>query len=362
MSKKTLMVLVAVFAVLAGATWMARQRTAESFAPAAGGRLLPAVDINTIRAIALEEGAATAHLAQVDGIWCVAEQANYPADIGHLREMMRSIDEAENVQIAEEGTEHLADYGLAADGNSAPLKITLEHGNGTTVLRLGKMREPRSGEGSWLPPAGRYAQVDDGPVLLLKEDVRMAQSGADAWWDRSLLEVPPESIRQVEVASAEGAFAVERGTNGTFALAGATEGETVDAAVADRLFGALRNLRAEKILSNEESAEAGFTNAVSCQAETEDATYRILMGAARSDQGGARPIKIEVSALSAATPEQQSAAAAAARKLGHRTFLVPAYAADALGLKRAELVRKPEAVPEPPPVPADHPSEESAAP
>ena len=94
MSKKTLGLLVALLAALAGAMWM-NQREASVSAikgSVAGGTLLPSVDMNTVRSITIEDGTATTHLAKVEGSWCVAEQGQYPADFSRLREMMRSID------------------------------------------------------------------------------------------------------------------------------------------------------------------------------------------------------------------------------------------------------------------------------
>lgn len=364
MSKKALMVLVVILAALAcamgEAKWKWRAATPSRKSGAAGEMLLSSVELNTVRSITIEDGTSTTHLAQVDGVWCVAEQDNYPVDLNRLREMMRSIDEMGGGQIVAQGSTFLAEYGLAADGESAPLRITLGHEKGTTVLSLGKMREQRNGERSWGPSPGRYARVDEGPVRLLKEDVRMAQAVPDQWWDRSLLEVSPETIQQVVVGDPDGSYAVERGTNGTFTLVNAADGEVVDVAAADRLFGALRSLRAEKILpSDVGGSDTVFTNAISYKAEVEGMTYRIQIGAAQSDaKDGGRSVKIEVSATSSATPEQQEAATLAGKKLNNRTFLIPAYLADSLSLKKEALIPKQEADLNPPPVPGVIPSAE----
>lgn len=364
MSKKTLWVLVIVLAGLSAAVWWSGRREAAPAGPAASGsgRLLPAVDLNAIRAIVFENGASTARLAKVDGVWSVAELDGYPADFSRLRDLLRSIDETENAQLAEEGAAHLAEYGLAVGAEPAPLRIALEHDQGTTVLSLGKPRESRRTADYWGPPAGRYVRVDEGPVLLIKEDLRGADADPAQWWDRRLLDVPLESIRKVELGGGEHPLAVARDTNGVFALAGAAAGEEIDASAANRLFGALRNLRAEKILASEEN-DAAFANAGSYVAETEGATYRIQIGEAQADQGGGRPVKIEVAG---------EAETAAAKKLNGRTFLIPAYLAEPLLMKKQELVRTTPPAPEeaseaappaePPPAPADGASAETAEP
>lgn len=350
MSKKTMWVLVIVLAALSAAVWWSGRRAAPAAASAAGGRLLPGVDLATVRAVALETAAATTRLVQVDGVWCVAEKDQFPADVRRLRELIQALDETDDAQVADESADRLAEYGLAAAGEEAPLRIALEHAAGTTTIRLGKTRAPRQTEAYWGPPAGRYVRVDEGPVLLLKDDVPGADADPAQWWDRALLEIEPAAVRKVEVANGGETFALERGTNGMFTLAGAAEGEETEAAAAERLFGALRNLRADEILSAEE-AEGAFKDSATYAAETEGATYRIEIGAAREDRGNGRPVRI---AATGAVP------AATAKKLAGRAFLVPSYLGEGLVAKRDALVRKTEPlpaieedvpVPAPPPIP-----------
>ena len=336
MSKKTMWILVIVLAALSVAVWWSGRRAAPAAASAAGGRLLPGVDLATVRAIALETAAATTRLAQADGVWCVAEKSDYPADVRRLRNLIQALDETDDAQVADESADRLAEFGLATDGAEAPLRIALEHAAGRTTLSLGKTRAPRRGEEYWGPPAGRYVRVDEGPVLLLKDDVPGADADPAQWWDRALLEIEPETVRKVEVAGGGEAIALERGTNGTFALVDAAEGEEVDAGAAERLFGALRALRADEILKPEE-AEGMFAEAATYAAETEGATYRIEIGAAQADRGNGRPVRIEATG---------DVPAATAKKLAGRAFLVPPYLGDALVAKRETLVRKAQPAPE----------------
>jgi hypothetical protein len=353
MSKKTLWTLALVLAALSAAVWWNGQRAAPAAASAAGGRLLPGVDLATVRAVALETSAATTRLAQVDGVWCVTEKGDCPADVRRLRNLIQALDETDGAQVADESADRLAEFGLAADGAEAPLRIALEHAAGRTTLSLGKTRAPRRGDEYWGPPAGRYARVDEGPVLLLKDDVPGADADPAQWWDRALLEIEPEDVRKVEAASAGETVAVERGGDGTLALAAAGEGEELDAPAAERLFGALRGLRADEILKPEES-EGMFGDAATYAAETEGATYRIEIGAAQEGRGNGRPVRIEATG---------DVPAATAKKLAGRAFLVPPYLADALVAQRAALVRttepapaetnaeEAESLPEPPPIP-----------
>lgn len=351
MSRKTLWVLVVLLAALAGATWLKGRREAAPAGPgaAAGGRLLPAVDWSTLRAVTIADGGTTTHLAQAEGAWVVAERGGLPADINRLRAMIQAIDGMDNAQVAEEGAAHLAEYGLAAGEEDEPVRIELEHGQGTSVLTLGRHREPRSSEAAWMAAAGRYVRVDEGPVLLIKEDIAEAEADPEQWWDRVLLEVAPEAVRKVELGTGADAVAIARGTNGAFALAGGATDEEVAVPAATRLFGALRSLQAEEILP--EGGTDAFTNALSCRFETEGATYAIQLGAAQPDPGGGRPVKIAVAAAADAAPELSAAVAAAEKKLNNRVFRIPAYLAEPFTVQKDALIQKKEPAPEPAPEP-----------
>ena len=345
MSKKTLLILVAILAVLYAALVMTgpRGRTGEGAPAAQGGRLLPGVDLSTVRAVSIADGSATTHLAQAEGLWSVAEEGGAAADLNRMREVLRALDAVDDAQIVDEDAGRLAEYGLGADGEAATVRITLEHAAGRSVLALGKTREPRREGDLWGAELGRFVRVDEGPVLLIKDDLRMVQADSASWWDRQLLAVASDAVQKVEVAAGADAYALEKDTNGVYALAGAAEGESVAVAAADRLFGALRSLQAEAHLPAEESGgDEAFASGNRYEATTAGATYTLWIGEGADESGGGRRLKIDVAVHAEATPEQQAAASMATRKLNGRVFRIPAHAADALTLPRTAVVQKAE--------------------
>ena len=352
MTKKTLMGLIAVLAALCAALVMTGRRETAATTPAAGERpLLAGVELGSVRALTIADNTATTRLAQADGAWTVAEQEQYAADLDRLRGLLRQLDATEGGEVVETDSTRLAEYGLAVEEAQAPLRITLEHAAGTTVLALGKTREPRRSDEMWGPPPGRFVRVDEGPVRLLKDDLRVSADPAQ-WWDRQVLAVPPEAVRKVEVAADGKSYALERDTNGVFRLADAAADEQVDAAAAERLFGALQSLTAEALVPAAEATnEAAFAAAARYQAQASNAVYTLQVGAAQAENGGSRWVKIDVAAAGDAAPDQQAAAAALAKKLAGRVFRIPAYLAESLTLQRDALVK----IPEPPPEPAAAP-------
>ena len=338
MSKKTLLVLAVVLAALIGAWWMSGREAAPVAAGAesAGGKLLGKVDLAALTRLTIGDGSRTTRLVRAEGAWQVEELQGHPADLNRLREMIRLVDEMDGGQVVDESAERLVEYGLAAEGDAVPLQLVFEHGGGATTLVLGKVREPRRSEDLWGPPPGRYVRVNEGPARLIKDDIPQAQADPDQWWDRQLLAVEPSLVRRAGVTTPEGAYQIERTTNGTYEIVGAAEGEVVDVAAAGRLFGALRALRADRMVSwTEEETGKAFAEAAEYRAEAEGQTYRVQVGQAPEGEDGGRPVRV-----------------ARGEEPWGRVHLVPGYLVDALSLSRSAVVRTPAP-------PAEEPNKES---
>lgn len=336
MSKKSLLVLAVVLAALIGAWWMSGREAAPAAAGAetAGGKLLGNVDLAGLTRLTIGDGSHTTRLVRAEGVWRVEELEGHAADVNRLREMIRMVDEMEGGQVVDESAGRLTEYGLAAEGDAVPLQLVFEHGGGATTLVLGKVREPRRSEDMWGPPPGRYVRVDEGPVRLIKDDIPQAQADPDQWWDRQLLAVEPDTLRRAGVTTPEGAYQIERTTNGTYEIVGAVEGEEVDAAAAGRLFGALRGLRANRMVSwTEDETGKAFAEATEYRAEAEGQIYRVQIGKA-AEEGDGRPVRV-----------------ARGEEPWGRVYLVPQYLADTLSLARSAVVSKPAP-------PAEEPAEE----
>jgi len=364
MSRKTLTILAGMLAALLCALWWKGRAPGGGRAdvPESAGRLLAGMDWESLRAVVLEEAGDRIRLERKDDVWRVAELDGYPADFERLRRLVQALDELTPGPVVDSGEGDLADYGLTEDSDPRPSVVTLEHAQGVTVLRLGARRQPRRPEDLWGPPPGRFARVDEGPVVLLAEDLPLVQSNPQTWWDRGLLAVEPETIEQIRVEAGGESFAIERTEDGGFGVVDGAETDFADASGAKRLFGALRNLRADRLLTAEDlDQEPWPEDPRLVEARTADAVYRVWLGGAPSESPESRMVRIEMEANAEARPEIRTQAERTGQQAEGRTFGIPAYLVNALEMDRGAViqVREPEAV-------EDHPeaedTEDAAAP
>ena len=346
MNKNALLGLAGILAALLAALWATGRFSAAPAVPVAG-RLLERVDWTTLRAVSVSQADRSVRMELADGAWGVAEMGGHPVQFDRLRQFVQALADAETGARADAAGGPAA-FGLAEGGESAPVEIVLEHARGATRLRLGDRRRPRRQEDLRGSPLGRYAQVDGGPVWLLKDDLFQAQADPDLWWERLLLAVEPRQIARVAVAAAGESYALRRGDGDAYELEGA-DGETVDAAAADRLFGALRDVRTDRLLAETDGVEEP-RDAIVFVAETEGAVYRLRFGAPLEDSPGNRPLRIEA-----------EGDAAAARRFAGRAFRVPSHLAGVLGMPRGEIVRPAQTEPEPEAAPDAAPDAETEA-
>jgi hypothetical protein len=341
MNAKSLAALSGILVVLLGILWTSGRF--ESL-PAEGGGVgegwLADAELESLSALEIRQGEASVRIELADGAWGVADRGGYPADLSRLRRLVQALSEMGSGQLADENPANAAAYGLADGGEVEPVEIALEHARGTSVLRLGESRRPRRQEDAWAPALGRYAQMDGGAIVLLKDDVPHADADDNLWWDRSLASVELDEVRRVEVSSGTASYALVRGEDGGYAMEGIAEGEAVVEGAARRVFGALRDLRADGIADEEEAnAQEWGENADRYVAATKDAIYRAWIAPVDPEKdAGMRLVRLEVILKDEAGEEARMTHAHAMRKLEGRTFRIPLFAAEAMTMPRASLV------------------------
>ena len=354
MSKKSLGVLVLALVTLGlGLWWPNRQQTRQAAASvqAAAAPLLAGVDLNRLTTLVLADGSATTHLAKVAGNWTVVEQADYPADMNRLRQMLRSLDDLAAGEIVASGADDLAEFGLALTAGASPMRIQLEQGGRSSTLWLGNQRAPHNDWQMWLRESGRYVRVDDGPVRLIKGNIARIGTSPDEWWDRQIVAVASADTRVVSVTTGDEHYTIERDDTGAYTVRDGAEGETVDEAAAERLFGLLQDLRADQLMRAEQVAELEWAPVATYRAETAAAIYTIEINEALADENNGWPLRLTVTdADGAPTAPQKSAG---------RTYLVAPYPADLFRTPRATVVPAAPEPDAPPPITEPDEAEES---
>lgn len=330
MKKSTWILLGVVLVALLGAVWMRGKLGAVS--EELTRRLLGDVDLATLEAVEIVSGDQTVRVELLYGSWGVSQMDGYRADMSRLRRLVQHLDEAEPGQVMEEAAGDLAEYGLAADGDEAPMLIRLTHAGGVTTVALGKSRTPGGASRGWGMWPGRFARVDEGAVVLLKDDVPHVEADPDLWWEQNLFELEPRDIREIRLTRADSDFMLRQDEEGEFELADAAEGESVVRGRARRLFDTLRSWRADKLLAGEDwDAEAEGVFRV--EVRMDDDTLIFEVGPTPEDEPGGRPVRF---------------VAATETDLEGRVFRVPAYRVDPLVAERADVIRVLPPVPQSP--------------
>lgn len=175
----------------------------------------------------------------------------------------------------------------------------------------------------------------------------MAEADPDGWWDRSLLKLVAEDIQRIDVATGTETYAIERGEDQVLRWADDDEGEEMDSNAVNRIFGALRWLRADAILPK----DAAFEGVSRLDARVAGVTYSLHIGEARSEHNRARPIQITVTAADDVAPDVAADALRQSKLLTGKTYLIPSYQTDQLLPAKSTLIPPPPA--SEPPVPVE---------
>lgn len=273
-------------------------------------RLLP-FDINEAARIESVSASATATLVRAEAGWTVSELWGYPADFERVTENLRLLSGIKGGQVIRGGTNLLVEFGLSdnenAPADSRPRVIRFHDAAGGKLASLAIGR-PREGAESVMAGGGVYVRVDDGPVLLLGEDLGVLPRGAMDWAETTLLNVDAADIESISVAATGSSYTVRSPSAGEYAMDGLSPGEEVKKDVAGRLFGVLMDLFFGGIADPSKSeSDMGLGVPEEFQAKTRDGvTYAVQIGGSPDDVN--RYARLFVFYTEPETPDEKSAA------------------------------------------------------
>lgn len=366
MNKKTLSVLLVVFAILCGLTfwkiWSTKPIRPEG--PFPGDPVLAGLDLNQITAFMVSSAGATSRVSRKEGRWVVNTRFDYPADFRRIVEQLRSLADMKVGQVVQATDSDLGDFGLGP-GQATAIQMEMANGSTSAVVLIGGPRPAQPAGGIASFPQGVYIRVGDGPVLLVDVPLGVTFGWTENWLDREIVNVPVDSVEQVTVRAPDESYTLRMPSPGNYVLEGLASNETVEVYNAGRLARALSPLTLLDVVDPAETTnDFGFGDASEVVfALRTGERYTVKVGGLRA-QGGGRYLRLGVTYEKPPPPEElegvekdseefrkrteefESQCAAAERKVNESdarfrmwTYVILDYQAGNLTVRRSELVR-----------------------
>jgi len=243
MNRRQFIVLLLLVLVLGSAAWLHyRRQTAgwHSQSPELGRKLLGDFPVNDIAQIRIEQGTNDVTLAKTNGIWCVAQRDDYPANFSEISQFLLKVRDLKIVQTEEVGPSQLPRLELAPPGQGSNAATLLEFrgagGQPIHTLWLGETHtqqssqpSPDAAEAGW--PDGRYvlAASNSTVVAVISDPLNEVNPAPDQWLDKTFFQVEkPQSIF-VNFPETTNSWKLTRSSEtNDWELAGAKPGEKLD--------------------------------------------------------------------------------------------------------------------------------------
>ena len=282
---KKLLILIGVFAVLAGAAYLVnkKQQGGGQSTPSGSGEDVFDFDVNQVAQIVVESPDTTNTLTRKEGQWVSDSLFGYPVDYEKLHEEVMKVRDLKNVQLVRGGEQMLDDLGLEAD-KRAVVKLLDEAGKEVQVLWIGdqRMSERTGGQfGSMEMPDGQYIRTGaEGDVLLAGDSFQALRGEAESWVEKEVSNISQADVQRIEVLHTNATNNVSIEKKGTdYTLAQLAEGMEVDTGKAGSLFGAFNYLNFKKVANPKlDDPTAGFHENRRTVVESEGIHYTFQVG------------------------------------------------------------------------------------
>ena len=337
MSSRVAAILVVLLVILGGAALLYRHeeggRRPDNVASL--GRTvfkdLKAADITAIRIVEPKE---TLTLQRKEERWVIVERADFPADIGKVREFVLKVIGLKIGQSEPLGEKDRARLNL--DGSGTRVEFKAADGKDLGAFTVGRKYFKREVENpDKAIPDGRFVAVpgDAGTAYLVGDPLSQAAASSAEWIDRTAFQV--EKVKTLEVRyPAGGGWRIERsGDNADWKLAGTKPGEKLDVSRANAASYSLQLLELADV-APKDAADTGLDQPILVDATTlEGMSYAIKVGKLAGQN-------YYVSFSSSGTHKAEDKAARE-KLLAQHVLLIPKSKLDDTLKPRAELLEKP---------------------
>ncbi len=231
MKSRTLIYLFLALAVLAGLTWLATRESRPHTSAVTGNAVIESFDPNALTRLQISGGTQDVVLARGENGWTVASLWNYPASFDRLSETLLALEQLKVGDVIRDGTETLADFGLAAitvnQSQTGPTELRWQTAAASEAgyLVLGQPRRTTAPD-DFSSPDSQFARFNDGPVLVVAPYLEPPPHRAEEWLNREVMNVAGDRVISMSASLRDGTrYGVQRqndGFQGNDALAGNT--------------------------------------------------------------------------------------------------------------------------------------------
>ena len=188
MKLRTLILAVAVLAVLSAAAYLGnRPKAAPPADPRVGKVLLdPDTAARAAGLVVEDQGKRVELTRDAGGAWTDASYFGLPADAGKISQLARDLNEAKVERLVTESPERLAHLGFKDSS------IAFRDASGREIWRLVIGKEPDSG-------SGRFIRFGDEPRAFFSGLHVWLDTDPKGWADPQLLDLKPDDIASVEI-------------------------------------------------------------------------------------------------------------------------------------------------------------------
>lgn len=340
MTNKKLISLAVTAVVLGGLAYVSTTSKKMKAPSLVGQAVLTAIDLSEVQKLEIG-GEKKLVLESADGGWVIRSLFGYPADIAKIRENLLKLKDLK--------------IGHVATGKKLekPVLVDLQNASGKSLATLclgekhmrqssGEM-DPLGGGGGF--PDGRYVAAGGGDtVALVKETLDAFDGDPKSWTETQICSVPAADITDITLTGSGQTVKLSK-KDGAWTLAGLGEKEEFDTSKSYALESALSYLNfntvADPALTDEKlGMTTGSVYHVSLKTG-ESYTARI---GSPIDAGTDRTFKISASFSPVGTNATENAELAKKvetfnGKAGKWTYVIPAYNAENMIKRRADLVK-----------------------
>ncbi|HKW30175.1 MAG TPA: DUF4340 domain-containing protein [Verrucomicrobiae bacterium] len=373
MNRKQFFILLVLVLVLGGAAWLHyRKQTAgwNNQSPELGQKLLGDFQVNDVAQIRIQQGTNELTLAKTNGLWCVQQRDDYPANFSQISQFLLKLRDLKIIQTEEVGPSQLPRLQLAASGQGTNAATLLAFynvdGKPIHALWLGKAHtqqssrpSPDAAETGW--PDGRYVltATNSPRVAVVSDPLNEASPAPDQWLDKTFFQIEKPQSVSVNFPEATNSWELTRSSEtNDWELAGAKPGEKLDSTKVSETAGSFSSPSFADVATGLNPQQTGLSEPTRVEIKTFDGfDYAVNVGQKTNDNyyltvhtsatlpGKPVPVKGE-------KPEQQAAAdksfQANLKKLQDKlaresafnqwVYSVPTWTVDPLLKTRAQLL------------------------